>query len=96
MYAAPSLEAQGFIHASRPDETQLIAVANFLYAGQRDLLVLLIDPARLPAEVRWKPYEPGSPLFPHIYVPVPVEAVVGTPELPPGPDGRFFLPAALK
>jgi uncharacterized protein (DUF952 family) len=44
-YRADSLEAEGFIHCSRPE--QILGVANRYYAGstdgKRDLLLLCID-----------------------------------------------------
>jgi uncharacterized protein (DUF952 family) len=64
-----SLAEEGFIHCSRPD--QLLAVSDALYgdADADDLLLLHIDPAAVPAEIR---VEDG---FPHIYGPLPVTAV---------------------
>ena len=38
-YSAPSLDAQGFIHCSEISTEQLLAVANYLYAGQSGLVV---------------------------------------------------------
>src|SRR5690606_22025743 len=52
----PSLRSDGFVHLSRPDQVAL--PANRLYAGRDDLLLLVLDPARLASEVRW---EPGVP-----------------------------------
>jgi len=48
-YAADSLAAQGFIHCSKVG--QLLRVANLLFAGRRDMLLLVIDPALLKAVV---------------------------------------------
>lgn len=94
-YAAPSLGTQGFIHASRPDG-QLLRVADFLYRGQPDLVVLLIAPERLRPELRWEAFEPGSDLFPHLYGPVNLDAVVAVLDFPPEPGGTFRLPGALR
>ncbi|MFD4759990.1 DUF952 domain-containing protein [Streptomyces sp. NPDC058439] len=76
-----TLHEEGFIHCSLPH--QLDGVAEMLYgAGSRagapdqDLVVLVIDPARLPVPVRYEPVAPGGEEFPHIYGPVPVDAVV--------------------
>ncbi len=44
-YAADSLAGQGFIHCSKV--SQVLRVANFIYAGQHGLVLLVIDPARL-------------------------------------------------
>lgn len=47
------------------------------FAGRDDVVLLRIDPARLTAEVRFEEGEPGE-LFPHLYGPLPVEAVVAS------------------
>lgn len=53
-------------------------VADFLYGaydGPDELVVLVIDSERVPAPVRFEAPEPGADEFPHIYGPLPVEAV---------------------
>lgn len=97
---APSLVApddgEGFIHLSRPDQVAL--PANRLYAGRDDLLLLVIDPARLDAEVRWEhgvPTDPSSMRFPHLYGPLPVAAVTSVVPWRPRADGAFAAPAGL-
>jgi uncharacterized protein (DUF952 family) len=93
-YAADSLAGEGFIHCSRP--SQVIRVANSLFQGQPDLVLLVIDPRRLTAELRW---EPGSgaagEAFPHVYGPIDLGAVVSALDFAPLPDGSFALPAGL-
>ncbi|MGW2655338.1 DUF952 domain-containing protein [Streptomyces sp. NPDC001478] len=72
-----TLRDEGFIHCSLPH--QLAGVARMLYGageGGEDLVVLVIDPARLSAPVRREALRPGGEEFPHIYGPVPVGAVV--------------------
>lgn len=49
VYRAASLETEGFIHCS--EAHQVIRVANVLYAGQRGLVLLRIDPGRLVSRV---------------------------------------------
>ncbi|MCV7173139.1 DUF952 domain-containing protein [Mycobacterium manitobense] len=86
----PSLDAVGFVHLSAPGQVHL--PANRLYAGRTDLVLLHIDPALLSAEVRWEPgvpTDPGGMLFPHLYGPLPVAAVLRVTPYPPGDDGVF-------
>jgi uncharacterized protein (DUF952 family) len=85
-----SLREVGFVHLSTPEQVHL--PANRLYSGRDDLLLLHIDPDRLDAPVSWEPGVPTDPeamLFPHLYGPLPVAAVVAVTEYRPGPDGRF-------
>ncbi|MCM6774342.1 DUF952 domain-containing protein [Nocardia sp. CDC159] len=87
---APSMETEGFIHLSAPGQVHL--PANRLFAGSEDLVLLWLDPDRLGAPVVWEPGVPTDPaamLFPHLYGPIPLVAVVGVTDYRPGPDGRF-------
>jgi uncharacterized protein (DUF952 family) len=78
---------QGFIHASAAE--QVAPVANLFYQGLPDLLVLVIDPDRVRAEIRAEPVPGSDTPFPHIYGPLNPDAVVTVRPLAPGPDGRF-------
>ncbi|KMS83253.1 MULTISPECIES: DUF952 domain-containing protein [Streptomyces] len=72
-----TLQEEGFIHCSTRE--QLPRVADFLYGGYDgpdELVVLVVDPARVGVPVRYESVEPGGEEFPHVYGPVPVEAVV--------------------
>ena len=72
-----TLDDEGFIHASTRE--QLEATANRFYADVDQLVVLTVDPLRVESEIRWEPPAPGvDELFPHIYGPLPVSAVVMT------------------
>jgi uncharacterized protein (DUF952 family) len=73
-YTADSLASEGFIHCSGAH--QVAWVANQRFRGRSDLVLLHIDPARLEAPVRYENLEGGRELFPHVYGPVPVSAVV--------------------
>lgn len=68
-----TLAEEGFIHASRRDQVQ--DVLERWYADVDEPLVLLvIDPALLGAEVRVEPV--GDETYPHVYGPVDPAAVV--------------------
>ncbi|MER6702142.1 DUF952 domain-containing protein [Streptomyces griseus] len=70
-----TLQEEGFIHLSLP--CQLPGVARMLYGDDdRDLVVLVVDPGRLADPVRYEAMKPGGEEFPHLYGPLPVDAVV--------------------
>lgn len=86
----PSLGDVGFVHLSTPRQVHL--PADRLFRGRTDVLLLHIDPARLSDPVRFEPGVPADPdamLFPHLYGPLPVSAVVDVTAYEPGEDGRF-------
>ena len=88
-----SLVTAGFVHLSRPDQVAL--PAQRLFAGRQDLLLLVVDPARLRDEVRWEPGDSendASLRFPHLYGPLPVAAVTSVLPYRPRPDGAFVSP----
>jgi uncharacterized protein (DUF952 family) len=85
-----SLGANGFVHLSTPEQVHL--PANRLYAGRHDVVLLRIDPARLSSEIKWEPgvaTDPDAMVFPHLYGPLPADAVTSVTSYRPGSDGRF-------
>ncbi|MGZ5365905.1 MAG: DUF952 domain-containing protein [Mycobacterium sp.] len=85
-----SLASSGFVHLSTPEQVHL--PANRLYAGRTDLVLLRVDPARLSSPVRWEagvPTDPDAMEFPHLYGPLPAEAVITVTPYQPDADGRF-------
>lgn len=92
-YRAPSLEEEGFIHCSTP--AQVVEVANGVYRGERELILLAIDAGALTAPLRYEDcYETGQ-AFPHVYGPINTDAVVRVLSFAPDDDGAYSLPAAL-
>jgi len=68
-----TLEDEGFIHCSRPD--QVAAVHDRYYADLDDVLLLTIDTDLLTSP--WQVDEvAGGDSYPHVYGPVDVPAVV--------------------
>ncbi len=77
-YRAVSLEREGFIHCSRPE--QVSGVLQRFFAGQSDLVLLWIDAQRLQAELRWEAAD--GELFPHLYGELNLDAVSRVETLP--------------
>ncbi len=72
-----TLQEEGFIHASTRE--QIEATANRFYADVEQLVLLSIDPRKVPHEIKWEAPAPSvEELFPHIYGPLPIGAVVRT------------------
>jgi uncharacterized protein (DUF952 family) len=90
-YSADSLATEGFIHFSTGE--QLLWVAERFYRGHAGLLLLTVDTEQLTAELRFEEAEPGR-LFPHLYGPLNLDAVVATQPFAASPDGSFTLPPA--
>ena len=96
-YRGDTLETDGFIHCSTA--RQVVAVANSYYSGQHGLALLCIDAQKLRAELRYE--APAGPtiedenLFPHIYGPLNVDAVIAVRDLEPGSDSSFTLPEGI-
>jgi prephenate dehydrogenase/uncharacterized protein (DUF952 family) len=88
-YTADSLQTEGFIHCSQAE--QVAWVANTRFRGRTDLVLLHVDETAVAAEVRRENLEGGTTLFPHIYGPLPVRAVMAVTPMTPSPDGTFDL-----
>lgn len=84
-YRAKSLDSEGFIHCSRPE--QILEVANMFYHNFPNLLLLYIDTSQLNAELRWETVTNVE--FPHIYGPLNLNAVLSTAKFIPDETGYF-------
>ena len=72
-----TLDEVGFVHASTREQVE--STANRFYGDVDQLVLLTIDPLLVPSEIKWEPPAPGADmLFPHIYGPLPIAAVVMT------------------
>jgi uncharacterized protein (DUF952 family) len=67
-------------------------VAEFLCSEAGDLVVLVIDSARPPASVRYEAPSPGAEKYPHIYGPLPADAVTDVIAVSRDSAGRLVLP----
>lgn len=63
-------------------------MADYLYKGQEDLVLLAVDTEKLTSEVRYEQLGMDEP-FPHIYGVINMDAVVEVLEFPPNSDGFF-------
>ena len=86
-YRAGSLAEEGFIHCSE-DEAQLLRVANRLFNGRTDLVVLDLNVDALISLLKREPSRSGE-IYPHIYGPINTDAVVRVRHLVPDADGIF-------
>lgn len=98
-YKPTSLDSDGFIHCSTIEQT--VDTANHFFAGQRDLILLCIDKNKTKSEVKYEaPACVGdqriTSLFPHIYGPLNVSAVVKVVKFVTDKEGKFVLPAEIK
>lgn len=84
-YAAASLESEGFIHCS--EDRQVERSLNRFFRGEREVVLLTIDPAKLINELKYEPADNDE--FPHIYGELNLDAVTATEELFPAVDGSF-------
>ena len=92
-YTPSAFATEGFIHCSYA--TQVIPVANRIFKGQSNLVLLEIEPLNVGCEVIDENLEGGNELFPHIYGRLALSAVREIYAFPCGPDGMFELPGAI-
>lgn len=77
LYSPPSLYDEGFIHCSYDD--QLDGVLGRYYADAEGVVILKIDTEKLGARLVAEP-STGGDIYPHIYGPINLAAVVDTEE----------------
>ncbi|HWT94571.1 MAG TPA: DUF952 domain-containing protein [Solirubrobacteraceae bacterium] len=74
-------EAEGFVHLATREQVE--GVLERYFDGLPDLLLLSLDEEELPSgAVKWEPgagSEPGP--FPHLYAPIPRDAIVAVEPL---------------
>ncbi|MBW4573675.1 MAG: DUF952 domain-containing protein [Aphanothece sp. CMT-3BRIN-NPC111] len=91
-YCGDTLDSEGFIHCSTPQ--QVIRVANTLFQYQRRLVLLCIEFNKVEPEIRYEGLD-GGERFPHIYGHLNINAVVQVLNFEPGEDGLFKLPGDM-
>jgi len=86
-YQPAAFAEEGFVHLSSAD--QMVGTLNKHYPGQRDLLVLTIDPHRLTTPPVWEDLYGSGREFPHVYGPLDLVAVVAVTPASCDADGRW-------
>lgn len=72
-----TLAEEGFIHLSTREQVE--ATANRFYTDVDQLVLLTVDQLKVPSEIKWERPAPSvDVLFPHVYGPLPISAVVMT------------------
>jgi len=96
VYSPSSLATDGFIHCSYTD--QICDVANHLYLGQTNLMLLRIYEPLVKPEIKHEPplEAPFSGiLYPHIYGDLNLDSIDKVLDFPVSEDGSFRLPPEL-
>lgn len=86
---APVDFADGYIHFSTAAQARETAAKHF--SGQDNLLLAAIDEDRLGPALKYE-VSRGGALFPHLYAPLDLAAVVWVKPLPLGDDGAHVFP----
>jgi uncharacterized protein (DUF952 family) len=81
LYEGSAVDARdGFIHFSTAPQVAETAAKHF--AGQTDLVLVTVDAGRLPVgALKWEASRGGA-LFPHLYRPLTMDAVIRIDPLP--------------
>ncbi len=90
---APIDIEDGFIHFSTATQVEETAAKHF--PGRDDLLLIAVDAKRLGDGLRFEPSRGGA-LFPHLYAPLPLDAVVSVKPLPLEPGGGHDFSGLLE
>lgn len=88
-YMPPSLKTEGFIHCSTIEQS--IEVANLFFEGYKNLLILCIEPTKLESKYVYEDLIQSGKLYPHIYGPLNLDAVIKVVEFPVGHSGTFTV-----
>ena len=92
LVAEPPPKGEGFLHFSTAG--QLAESASIHFVGREDVVLLTVDLRRLSSELKWEPSRGGA-LFPHLYGPLPHDAVMRAELLSLGSDGNPVIPPLL-
>ena len=88
MYRPATLETEKFIHCAMP--RQLADVANKYFHGEHRI-VWVIDPKLVSSPIKYEG-KPNGELYPHIYGPLNLDAIIATFDMQPEADGSYQVP----
>jgi uncharacterized protein (DUF952 family) len=92
-HGAPIDIADGFIHFSTAAQVKETAAKHF--AGQDDLLLVVVDANALGDKLIYE-VSRGGDLFPHLYAPLALSAVLSEQDMPLDASGHHIFPETLK
>ncbi len=84
-YRPDTIATQGFIHCSTSE--QYVSVANYIYKGNKDLMLLSIMSSKVKSEIKYE--KSGTQFYPHIYGSLNLDAVIKVQKFLPNADGVF-------
>ena len=76
IYEAASLKSEGFIHTSAIN--QITGVLERYFENEKTLVLLHIDEEKLSSPVKYQLAETIEEIFPHVFGPINLDAVVKT------------------
>ena len=85
-YQPEAFVDEGFVHTTIDLKTLLIPANKYYTADERPFVCLTIDLDRVTTEVR---FDADPLIYPHIYSPVPTDAVTEVRDAVRNPDGTF-------
>ena len=67
-------QADGYMHCSTSDQIQ--GTLDKFFTGQTDVVLLTIDINKIKPHLKWEKSPRSGRIFPHIYGPLPINAVI--------------------
>ncbi|MEM8529666.1 MAG: DUF952 domain-containing protein [Chloroflexota bacterium] len=90
-YVPAEYAADGFIHCTAGDDLMLQVANTFYRQSSSDFVLLVIDPSRVMASVKWEQSDDAlATVFPHIYGPISRDAVAEVRRVLRDADGTFM------
>ena len=89
VYRGDTLDSDGFIHCST--SKQIVKVANNLFHAKKGLVLLCIVTNKVRSKIRYE-CAGSEELYPHIYGPLNIDAVINVADFEVAKNGKFKLP----